>query len=287
MISGEWTALGEVQYRKLHVYDLDWGEDEECRLDRSITALAKYGGAIAMVRDETKVLKAPGEENGTPSLRVFSCSGRKLSETLLRGPASSSAGGSIARERLFSMGWTDREMLIMVRERGGVEVRNLQGDLMRALSLMDESSLQSPTPEWVVACEVWGDGVVALLSSGRLSAIKGIHSSQPRCFRMTAGLAAREGPLTAMVVLEPQFTASGSLEVILATENGNAIGVDENGAEEHLLQEPLQDPILKMAAAPNGRFLACFVRGGMLTVVSSNFATKVLLGGGGGGGEEP
>ncbi|CAN0406301.1 unnamed protein product, partial [Laminaria digitata] len=42
------------------------------------------------------------------------------------------------------------------------------------------------------------------------------------------------------------------------------------------LQDPLLEPIVKMAVAPNGRFLACFSRDGMLAVMSSNFATKVL-----------
>lgn len=51
--------------------------------------------------------------------------------------------------------------------------------------------------------------------------------------------------------------------------------VDENGIEEGLLQDLLVEPIVKMAVAPNGRFLACFSRNGMLAVMTSNFATKV------------
>lgn len=41
---------------------------------------------------------------------------------------------------------------------------------------------------------------------------------------MADGLGGSDGPLTAMVVLEPQFTASGALEVMLATEDGNVFG---------------------------------------------------------------
>lgn len=51
--------------------------------------------------------------------------------------------------------------------------------------------------------------------------------------------------------------------------------MDENGVEDGLLKEPLPEPMVKMAVAPNGRFLACFSRDGMLAVMSSNFATKV------------
>lgn len=48
----------------------------------------------------------------------------------------------------------------------------------------------------------------------------------PSCrqFEMVAGLGGTNGPLTAMAVLEPLFTASEMLEVILATEDGNVVG---------------------------------------------------------------
>lgn len=46
---------------------------------------------------------------------------------------------------------------------------------------------------------------------------------------MAAGLGSNGAPLTAMAVLEPQFTASGALEVVLATEDGNVLG--EGGGE--------------------------------------------------------
>lgn len=48
----------------------------------------------------------------------------------------------------------------------------------------------------------------------------------PSCrqFEMAAGLGGTNGPPTAMAVLEPLFTASEMLEVILATEDGNVVG---------------------------------------------------------------
>lgn len=41
---------------------------------------------------------------------------------------------------------------------------------------------------------------------------------------MAAGLGSNGAPLTAIAVLEPLFTASGALEVVLATEDGNILG---------------------------------------------------------------
>lgn len=57
MLANNWTSLRDVQYRKVQLYDLDWANDEDRQLDRSLVAVAKYGGAVAMVRDETKLLK--------------------------------------------------------------------------------------------------------------------------------------------------------------------------------------------------------------------------------------
>lgn len=55
-----------------------------------------------------------------------------------------------------------------------------QGELSKTLEMVDESSRRSSSPDRVVACEVWGDGVVALLSSGRVKAVSGIHREEPR-----------------------------------------------------------------------------------------------------------
>ncbi|CAM9915708.1 unnamed protein product [Ectocarpus sp. 4 AP-2014] len=210
-----------------------------------------------------------------PTLRVCNCAGGTISETRLD-KAVQAPGTASERGRLLTMGWTDGEMLVMVRERGGVEVRDIMGELSKTLELVDDSSRRSSEPDRVEACEVWGDGVVALMGSGKVKAVSGIHSSEPRHFSMAAGLGAHAAPLTAMAVLEPQFTASGALEVVLATEDGNVLAVDEHGVEDNLLEEPLLEPIVKIAVAPNGRFLACFSRDGKLAVMSSNFATKVL-----------
>lgn len=60
MLADDWTSLRDVQYRKIHLYDLDWAKDEDRQLDRCLVAVAKYGGAVAMVRDETKLLKVRG-----------------------------------------------------------------------------------------------------------------------------------------------------------------------------------------------------------------------------------
>lgn len=64
---------------------------------------------------------------------------------------------------------------------------------------------------------------------------------------------------------------------MLGTLDNSVIVVDENEVEDQLLQDRIAAPIDMMALAPNGRFLACYQRDGILTVMSSNFTTKVWI----------
>jgi hypothetical protein len=62
---------------------------------------------------------------------------------------------------------------------------------------------------------------------------------------------------------------------MLGTLDNSVLVVDENEVEDQLLQDRIGAPIDMMALAPNGRFLACYRRDGILTVMSSSFTTKV------------
>jgi vacuolar protein sorting-associated protein 16 len=66
------------------------------------------------------------------------------------------------------------------------------------------------------------------------------------------------------------------LQVLLGTEDNSVIVVDENRLEDQHLQDRIGAPVTKMAVAPNGRFLACHQKDGVLTVMSTTFTTKVL-----------
>jgi hypothetical protein len=64
-------------------------------------------------------------------------------------------------------------------------------------------------------------------------------------------------------------------QVMLGTSDNSVVVIDENEVEDQLLQDRISAPITKMSVAPNGRFLACYRRDGVLTVMSTTFTTKV------------
>jgi hypothetical protein len=79
-----------------------------------------------------------------------------------------------------------------------------------------------------------------------------------------------------VAILQPSFTSSGLVEIFIGTAQSSILVVDVNGAEDQLLQGRIQTPVVSMATAPNGRFLACYTACGILTVLSTTFTTKVL-----------
>jgi hypothetical protein len=79
-----------------------------------------------------------------------------------------------------------------------------------------------------------------------------------------------------MAIVPPLLSRSGLLEVMIGTIDNSVLVIDEHEVEDQLLQDRIGAPITKMAVAPNGRFLACYRRDGVLTVMSATFTTKVL-----------
>jgi hypothetical protein len=63
---------------------------------------------------------------------------------------------------------------------------------------------------------------------------------------------------------------------MIATSDCSVLVIDENEREDQMLQDRIGSPITKMSVAPNGRFLACYRKDGILTVMSATFTIKVL-----------
>lgn len=88
--------LGEVSYRKWHVYDMKWGD--EIKDEKYMFCGSSFGGPIAAIPDPRKNLSG--------FLKIFSSSGRKIAEVPWEG------------KKLAGMGWSDKEQLIIVLEEG-------------------------------------------------------------------------------------------------------------------------------------------------------------------------
>ncbi|GKY95195.1 hypothetical protein MPSEU_000482700 [Mayamaea pseudoterrestris] len=81
-----------------------------------------------------------------------------------------------------------------------------------------------------------------------------------------------------LAVLPRQRTASRHPEVFISTTDNSVIvcRVDTIEILDVDCRARMVSPIVDMALAPNGRFLACFTESAVLTVISTSFDTKVL-----------
>lgn len=174
--------------------------------------------------------------------------------------------------QLVGMGWTEGELLVIVLRDGTVLLYDVLGRFVQTFLLLLPAS---PSEDNITEICLWGSGIVALTGTMALQVCDDVTVTSPSVYRMSTGLSPRR-PATSMVVLQPCFTSSGLVEVILGTSDSTVLVVDTNGPEDQLLQQRIQAPVISMAIAPNGRFLACFTASGILTVMSTSFTTKVL-----------
>ena len=78
------------------------------------------------------------------------------------------------------------------------------------------------------------------------------------------------------------YSFTSILQVLVATSDCSVLVVSESGSdgnsiEDQLLQQKIPSPITKISVAPNAKFLACYRKDGVLTVMSSAFNTKVSI----------
>jgi hypothetical protein len=107
----DWYALGSVQYRKWHVYDIEWelpsylkGTSISFALENYVVAGAQFAGPLAMIPDSKKV-NLPSEIDKNKIL-LYSSAGKKLTEIDWK------------EKSVSGLGWSDQENLVVVADNG-------------------------------------------------------------------------------------------------------------------------------------------------------------------------
>ncbi|CAN6453034.1 unnamed protein product [Victoria cruziana] len=251
-VAAEWQLLYNRYYRKPELYSMCW---QKMDLGRHRVACARFGGPIAAIRDDSKIVQLFAE-SARRKLLIFNSAGILLASAIWDRP-----GG-----RLVGMGWTDEETLVCVVQDGSVyrydiHAHPIEPHLSLGIEAVDEN---------VVECVFWGNGIACITDSARVFCIPDMKSPRP-CRLCEAGLVPGEMPLCAAVI-EPQYTMSGNVEVLLAVGDGVVV-VEEETAQR---QGDGIGPLQKMAVSPNGKFLASFTHDGRLLVISTDFS-RVLF----------
>ncbi|GAV88113.1 Vps16_C domain-containing protein/Vps16_N domain-containing protein [Cephalotus follicularis] len=260
-VAAEWQLLYNRYYRKPEIYQMKW---KHIDLSRNKVACAPFGGPIAVIRDDSKIVQLYGE-SALRKLRIFSSSGVLLSETVWKHP-----GG-----RLIGMSWTDDQTLVCIVRDGTVFRYNIHGELLEPnspFSLGPEVFQQT-----VKECVFWGNGVVCVTMAGQLFCVPDFKNLTRTVKLADPGIEAVEDEedegfagMRCVAVIEPQYTMSGNVEVLIGVGDG-LISVDEDGLQP-LAVGLVPGPLQKMVVSPNGKFLAMFTHDGRIVVANMDFS---------------
>lgn len=249
-VAAEWQLLYSRYYRKPELYQMQW---KHIDLSRNKVACAPLGGPIAIIRDDSKIVQLYAE-SALRKLRIYNSAGLHLSDTVWKHP-----GG-----RLVGMSWTEDQTLVCIVQDGTVYKYNIHCDLIEPnISMGKECFEQS-----VVDCVFWGNGVVCITESNQLFCIPDFANPQP-CKLADPNL--EEFPLC-MAVIEPQYTMSGNVEVLVGVAD-HVLLVEEDGIQQ--VGDGI-GPVQKMVVSRNGKLLALFTHDGRLLVVSTDFS-KIIF----------
>ncbi|KAL6570744.1 vacuolar protein sorting-associated protein 16 [Orobanche gracilis] len=120
-VAAGWQLLHNRYYRKPELYHMQW---KQVDLTCNKVACASFGGPIAVIRDDAKIVQLYAE-SALRKLRIFTSSGCLISETIWKKP-----GG-----RLIGLGWTEDLILVCITQDGTVYSYNIHAELVNTFSL--------------------------------------------------------------------------------------------------------------------------------------------------------
>ncbi|KAI1340453.1 vacuolar protein sorting-associated protein 16 [Xylariaceae sp. FL0016] len=245
--TAEWEKVGDRFYRKTQLYTAVF--DQDLDLDNYIVAGAPYGGAIAIYRDETKIVSYRPSKSAKPSIDIYSCAGKLLK--------------SIAWDKgsIKGLGWSEDERLLVVGYDGTVRCYyDLQGDFT-------QFSLGREAEEFGIhSCRFYDNGMVALLTNNTLISASSYDEPRPKVLASPP-----EGEVHAWNIVPPNFTLSRSVEVLLSI-GGTIYVVDATDCEDRFLDI---GPFSHINVSPNGSYAALYATDGKAHVITADFQSRL------------
>ncbi|CAA2967691.1 Protein VACUOLELESS1 [Olea europaea subsp. europaea] len=221
-MAAEWQLLYNRYNRKPELYLMQW---KHVDFMRNKVACAPFGGPIAAIRDDAKIVQLFAK-SALRKLRIFTSSGQLICETVWKSP-----GG-----RLIGMSWSDDQILVCITQDG--------------------------------TCVFWGNGVVCINEAFGIFAVPDLKN--PRVVQL-ADCKLEDLPHF-IAVIEPQYTMSGNVEVLLGVGD-HVLLVEEDGVQQ--LGVGI-GPLQKIVVSRTGKLLASFTHDGRLLVLSTDFSNIIF-----------
>ncbi|EGS20838.1 putative vacuolar protein sorting-associated protein [Thermochaetoides thermophila DSM 1495] len=245
--TASWEQLGERFYRKIQLYTQVFDQDFD--LDNYIVTGAPYGGAIALYRDDEKLVAYQPSRSSRPTIDICSLSGKLLRRISWdQGP-------------IKGVGWSEDEKLLIVMVDGTVRCYfDLQSEFT-------QFSLGHGAEEHgVKSCRFYSHGLVALLGNNALVSVSSYDEPRPKLLASPP-----EGRVYSWNIIPPAYSLSRSVEVLLSV-NQTIYVCDASECEDRFLDI---GPFSHIAVSPNGRFCALYTTTGKVHVITSDFQSRL------------
>ncbi|PKI55713.1 hypothetical protein CRG98_023929 [Punica granatum] len=251
-VAAEWQLLYNRYYRKPELYPMRW---KHIDLSRNKVACAPFGGPIAVIRDDSKIVQLYAE-SALRKLRIFNSAGVQISETVWKHP-----GG-----RLIGMAWTDDQTLACLVQDGTIFRYNIHAELVEPSISMGKECFEQN----VVDSVFWANGVVCLTESQRIFCVADFKNPKPH---ELAEPGLEDSAPLCMAVIEPQYVMSGNVEVLLGVTEGGLVVVEEDSVQRvETVGGEVLGPLQKLAVSGDGKWLAAFTHDGQLLVMPTDFS---------------
>ncbi|UNI16382.1 Vacuolar protein sorting-associated protein 16 [Purpureocillium takamizusanense] len=238
----DWESVGDRWFRKTQQYTKVF--DQDLDLDNYVVAGAPYAGALALWRDETKILAHQPGASSKPSIDIYSLAGKKIRAI------------PWDRGAVKGLGWSDDESLLVVTADGNVRCYDLQGDF-------SSFSLGHGADNYgVESCRFYNNGMVALLGNNTFVTVSSYAEPRPRPLAK-----APEGEIHSWAIISPDHTLSRSVELLLSL--GSTVFIlDAVDCEDRMVDF---GPFTHISVSPDGRYANLYGVNGQARVISSDF----------------
>eukprot|EP00923_Selenidium_pygospionis_P000379 GHVN01000711.1.p1 GENE.GHVN01000711.1~~GHVN01000711.1.p1 ORF type:complete len:879 (-),score=117.10 GHVN01000711.1:5584-8220(-) len=255
--NGDWQRLDTLFYRRIPCCDMRWSSDGNRLSSNNLVAAAQFGGPIAVVRDERVFQPAAG--TGNPELRVFSGCGSLL------GQRQWNYSGVVA------LGWSANESLVSVFREGVIRTFTPFCEEEYFFTIDDRIKSEggiihatvSPTRVVVVSgtFHVYTNSSFERQLSSRMGGV-GVGFDVMQTPITGSGWALKTAPV-AMAIVE----AKGVFAVVIATEGGELLAVDENSCRDLDIG---QGPCMSIAVSVSSSFISILCGSGILSVYAAD-----------------
>ncbi|ESO96565.1 hypothetical protein LOTGIDRAFT_115951 [Lottia gigantea] len=247
MATADWNPLGDVYYRNVELYQMEWNGLID--LNHFMIAAAPYGGPVVLMKDEKKAGRVV--TNVKPVISVYNAAGKLLSQHRWN-------SGTVVH-----LGWSNTEELLCIQDNGVILVYDIALNFKRTFGMGTEAK-DVKILDWKIFSSFQGTGIAVMTTSFRIYIVNNVDDPRVRKLAEVPDLNSVPSSWT-ILNLDRQCRA-------LVAKNSQLFLIDQGGQYEEQFPK-LSSPVtafIEMAVSFNNKMLSLFTDTGVIWIGSSD-----------------